>query len=307
MIHPPVASVVNAGPAFNEPAVMTALEIGHWLLIGAGAVVLAVLIVRWLGSGKSIWRPAPMREMHMPFEMLLAPVIVYFLISALLYPLVASAFEPAAGQPATAPAAPENKIAAVTVNNLAIAVVAVVAYAIGRRFCSAPNRPFILGDRQYGRDVTETLLTVLVAFALCYGLLDLTTWIVRLIEPEHVFPEHGVIEAMNAPTAPTWLPVLLWLGTVVATPIAEETFFRGLLQTYLAKALPSRKLAVVLAGAAFGAAHLGQPQVVPAMIVFGMIVGTLYERRGGLLAPILAHALFNAKSMLWETLGAHAW
>jgi membrane protease YdiL (CAAX protease family) len=42
---------------------------------------------------------------------------------------------------------------------------------------------------------------------------------------------------------------------------------------------------------------------VPAIALFGLILGLLYERSGSLVGPIVAHALFNAKTMLWESLG----
>ena len=45
-----------------------------------------------------------------------------------------------------------------------------------------------------------------------------------------------------------------------------------------------------------------QPHVVLPLAVLGVLLGVLYLRTGSLLGPIVLHALFNAKTLLWETL-----
>src|SRR5262249_14178247 len=92
----------------------------------------------------------------------------------------------------------------------------------------------------------------------------------------------------------------LWCGAVIAAPIAEECFFRGLLQTALVNLLQSRWVAIGISSVAFGAVHIGQPHIVPALIFLGLLLGYAYERTGGLLAPILIHALFNLKNLIWD-------
>ncbi len=73
--------------------------------------------------------------------------------------------------------------------------------------------------------------------------------------------------------------------------IAREFFFRGILQTILFKWVKSRWMAIVAAGILFGLAHSDQPQVIPAITAFGIILGIIYERRGSLVGPIVAQRL----------------
>ncbi|MFH0981968.1 MAG: CPBP family intramembrane glutamic endopeptidase, partial [Planctomycetota bacterium] len=85
-------------------------------------------------------------------------------------------------------------------------------------------------------------------------------------------------------------------------PMAEECFFRGMLQTMLLRVLRRRWVAVLAPALLFGMAHLDQPHVVPALTLFGVILGLQYERSGALVGPIALHALFNLKTLIWEWL-----
>ena len=57
-------------------------------------------------------------------------------------------------------------------------------------------------------------------------------------------------------------------------------------------------MGILLTALIFGAVHAAQPQAVVPMILLGAILGWLYERCGGLLAPITMHVCFNLKTMI---------
>lgn len=80
---------------------------------------------------------------------------------------------------------------------------------------------------------------------------------------------------------------------VVAAPVAEEIFFRGFLFAGLRRRLgfwAGASISAVL----FGLSHAADGAVlVPLLFVFGVGAAYLYERRGSLVAPIAAHAMFN--------------
>jgi CAAX protease family protein len=78
--------------------------------------------------------------------------------------------------------------------------------------------------------------------------------------------------------------------------LGEETFFRGALQP---------EFGLVVASLAFGLVHVGPDRrylVWTAWaILAGFMFGALYEITGGLLAPILAHCVHNAVTLLlWK-------
>lgn len=104
-----------------------------------------------------------------------------------------------------------------------------------------------------------------------------------------------------------WVTAYFGLFAIVIAPVAEEFVFRGLLFPFV-KQLGFPKLAWFGVSALFALIHLNLPTFVP-LFVFALALTWLYERTDNLLAPITAHALFNATNfmmILWQTRPAHA-
>jgi membrane protease YdiL (CAAX protease family) len=90
------------------------------------------------------------------------------------------------------------------------------------------------------------------------------------------------------------------LAAIAAAPgIAEETFFRGLMQTRLAASW-GRWPAIVTASLAFGLLHLDMVQSSFAFVV-GLFLGWCAERFGGIRPTIIAHSMNNAVFVLLAT------
>jgi uncharacterized protein len=94
---------------------------------------------------------------------------------------------------------------------------------------------------------------------------------------------------------------ILFLFLAVGAPLVEELFFRGLLQRSLARRF-GPIVAVCGSAVIFGLAHFEALQL-PALILFGLVLGLLAERTGRLGPGIVAHATFNAVTVLTLTLG----
>lgn len=82
----------------------------------------------------------------------------------------------------------------------------------------------------------------------------------------------------------------------VFSGIAEEVFFRGVVQP---------EFGLVMASLAFGVLHVGPDRRYLVWTVWAILVGFLFgfmfEWTGGLLAPIVAHVLHNAVTfLLWK-------
>ena len=101
------------------------------------------------------------------------------------------------------------------------------------------------------------------------------------------------------------LPSLMLVGVaaVIVAPVAEEFFFRRVLQGWLEKAwgaIPAVGISAVL----FGLAHVGQGLAWVPLVVFGAVAGYLARQTGSIVPGIALHALFNAASLalvLWQT------
>lgn len=90
--------------------------------------------------------------------------------------------------------------------------------------------------------------------------------------------------------------IQLFVLVVIGAPLVEELFFRGLLLRALDRRV-GPLWAVGLSALAFGLAHQELLQL-PALVVFGLILGALAERTGRLGPGIFAHMAFNAVTLV---------
>jgi membrane protease YdiL (CAAX protease family) len=96
--------------------------------------------------------------------------------------------------------------------------------------------------------------------------------------------------------------VLLGVVLIVGAPVAEELFFRGLLlralQRRFAPSPHADAWAVAGSSVVFGLAHFELFQL-PALVLFGAVLGVLAVRTGRLGPGIWAHAAFNAVTVIF--------
>lgn len=88
------------------------------------------------------------------------------------------------------------------------------------------------------------------------------------------------------------LKVYLGFFAVIIAPLAEEFIFRGVLFSTLKK-LGWTKCAWLVPSLLFALIHNNAPIFLP-LLFFALALTWLYQKTGGLLAPMLAHSLFNA-------------
>jgi membrane protease YdiL (CAAX protease family) len=114
----------------------------------------------------------------------------------------------------------------------------------------------------------------------------------RYLPALHLKPEEQV-PVQTLRLASTWVDrVLLGVVTIVLAPVAEETFFRGIIYPTIKQAGFPR-LALWITSIGFAAVHKNLMVFVPLMVL-AILLTLLYEKFDNLLAPITAHALFNA-------------
>ena len=122
-------------------------------------------------------------------------------------------------------------------------------------------------------------------------LLTLAAFLDQFVEPY----SHPIIDFLQADKS-IWSVGLVIGAAVIAAPIAEEFFFRRILQGWLE--IKFGDWAVVVSAFCFGLAHLGQGLGWVPLIGFGLAAGYLARRRGTILPSIVLHALFNGLSVL---------
>jgi membrane protease YdiL (CAAX protease family) len=105
-----------------------------------------------------------------------------------------------------------------------------------------------------------------------------------------------------------WLPMLwLWLVVVVATPIGEETLFRGFLFRGWLQSPRDAWPVIVITALLFALIHVQYDWYVTGQVfVFGLLFGWMRWATGSTLLTILLHGVINLEGML-ETVVAQAW
>lgn len=98
-----------------------------------------------------------------------------------------------------------------------------------------------------------------------------------------------------------WTTVYLGVFAIVLAPVAEEFIFRGMLFPFI-KQFGFPKLAWFGVSFLFALIHADKAIFIP-LFMLALALTWLYEKTDNLLAPITAHALFNATNfvmLLWQ-------
>lgn len=111
-----------------------------------------------------------------------------------------------------------------------------------------------------------------------------------------------------APKLPPWWPLWMW-SMLLLTALPEEAAFRGVIQSAIAtwRGDHADRVAIVLAGVAFGLAHVaGGPIYVLVATLAGIGYGWIYAGTRSIGSAILAHAGLNTLHLLLFTYPALA-
>ena len=263
-------------------------------LFWIGLILVAGHAFYWLAKDRRdpLARSTP-RENSLPPEMALVPIMVFVMASWASAPLLVRLAE-----------GYSDRAAGLGTGSVGMVAATIACLGMGWQYFNRGLTGFLFGNGRIGRQAARTVAFLLMSLPVCGLVLGVTEWMFREFAPNYPMPEHGVIEALRDPEEPPWAPVTLWLGAVIVAPIAEECFFRGIVQTVVVTLWRRRWVAVLTASVLFGLAHGAQWQAVPALTALGLMLGYLYEREGALAGPILLHTLFNLKTLTWELYGA---
>ena len=273
-------------------------------LVAAGSCVLVVWIIRCIAlPGRLKLRNTPGRcnSLTMAHLVLVAVVMLFASNAAvgLLHKLLPENPTTQPGQAATQAASSPDEgllgvqvgIAAGTLRALAWLAASLVVAA--QTFRHGLFSGLGLSLRHWLCDLARAIIGYLAVLPVCVGLLLLLTYLFYIYDITPTI--HPILKHLND-LSPPWR-ILAVIGAVVLAPLAEEVFFRGLVQSFFRRALHSPRLAILLASAIFAAVHYNQPQAVPSLFVLALALGYNYERTGRLISPILIHAIFNAVNL----------
>ena len=151
----------------------------------------------------------------------------------------------------------------------------------------------------------RTGLALLIAVLFILVVLPVVLWLqyicVNLLEKLGLPPENQAAVKLLTDANSIWTVVYLGVFAIVIAPVAEEFIFRGMLFPFVRR-LGFPRLAWFGVSALFALIHFNLPTFVP-LFMLALALTWLYELTDNLLAPIAAHALFNAVNfvvLLWQ-------
>ena len=161
-------------------------------------------------------------------------------------------------------------------------------------FRNGASRGMGFNSRRWLNDSIRAVIAYLAVLPLCEILRLAAGWtiVVLLSQPERFVQQHVLLKALSTVAAP-W-QVLAIVSAVILAPLAEEVFFRGLVQSMLRRYCGNAWIAILITSALFALVHWQQLHAIPALFVLSVALGYNYERTGRLHAPILIHVFFNA-------------
>jgi membrane protease YdiL (CAAX protease family) len=173
-----------------------------------------------------------------------------------------------------------------------MAVVAVVAAALWA--CRRSFRGYLALEPLRWRDVGRGIGYGLLGYVIMGVVAVLVALLVSKLGVAGSPPALPILEMpFNAQALP--ILISLWVGMVIAAPIAEEILYRGLLYRGLAASRLGVLGAIVLTSVLFGLVHypgFGWPRVVMTGFV-GLLLGWVRWRTASTSVSIVAHATTN--------------
>jgi membrane protease YdiL (CAAX protease family) len=281
------------------------------VLVAIGSCVLAVWIIRCFA------RPSRLRMRNTPGRpnsLTIVHIIVVALLMILALNLAAGLLRQLLpGQPTTQPTQPTQpatQAATQQDEGLSDARLEIAAGAVGFVVWLAASLAVAAGTFRHGLsrglglslrhwicDLGRAIFGYLAVTPLWVGLAILFAYVFNLLNiPARIHPALQYLSAFTPP----WR-LLAVFEAVILAPLAEEVFFRGLVQSFFRRVFHSPRLAILLASAIFAGIHTNEPQAIPSLFALALALGYNYERTGRLTGPILIHAIFNAVNLaMWK-------
>lgn len=164
-------------------------------------------------------------------------------------------------------------------------------------------RHYLAGQCRLVRDCVWQILYVTVPGFVVYYLMNfLLMQVIFALDPDFYSVNDVTVQGLVAENFP-----IMFLGTVILVPIAEETLFRGLVFRGLHERSPI--LAWVVSVCLFSLVHItGYIGAYPPAKLFlcflqyipaGICLAGAYRLSGSLLSPILIHAMVNFQGMMY--------
>jgi membrane protease YdiL (CAAX protease family) len=165
-------------------------------------------------------------------------------------------------------------------------------------FTQGARRGLGLTTRRWKTDTIRGLMTGVAALPICTFLSAIVITVARWCGVQESAP-HSFLLLFADPEAGVFWRLTIVLIVVVLTPIAEESFYRGLVQSMFRRYTKMPWVSILLTSIIFAMCHWPYWTTILPLIFLAALLGYNYERTGRLLPSIIAHATFNGVQLLW--------
>ena len=150
--------------------------------------------------------------------------------------------------------------------------------------------------------IREAILETIPEFIRCFPIIWLAglLWLILLTGLKKLnildeFPPQQLLTIISSIESPLVVGLLVIFAVVLA-PFVEEIIFRGAIYRFL-KAETCVLNAQIISGSLFAAVHFNLFSFLP-LLVIGVLLARIYEKKGNILFPMVFHAYWNGFSLL---------
>ena len=219
-------------PRFNDalPLALDAsvLQSIDYVLIGIGSLILLMTLGRWAVRGvPDPLRTAPRRLNTLTPELAILPFLVWMVGSYLSDGLIA-----VINHRAAAPLVPEDlrKLLMATGGQITGSI---ACLWVGGVYFREGFVGFGFRRKGFWGDLVFAVLAIVAVIPMLFLLNEITAAVISLFQTDFQPPPHKLLQTLETPEQPAWATPVLWASAVLIAPVAEELFFRGIIQTGL--------------------------------------------------------------------------
>ncbi len=274
---------------------MQVAELANAAVIALGVILGCGFVIRLIRRGE--WRDplAGVRgTARGPSLVQLCEIVLAYVVLAVVFGLALERiFKP---DPAAEPGTQRWHLAVLADSAAKLCAAAVAVYVLYFRLA-----PPVARRRSLAGVTAVGVLAGVILIAVCTLQLSTMTILWQWINPTQRPPLHDVLVAFWQSEWGVWGQVQLFVTAVVVAATVEELLFRGLLLQTIWRYSQRAWLAIALSALAFGFMHFTQPQGILPLATMGVVLGYVRLRTGSLAACVIAHAFFNARTMVLAT------
>ena len=273
---------------------MAQLDFIQKLLAISGIIIWLIIGYDWITKSESTKLSLPVKN-KIELEHILVVIFAFLLIAGLLLQAMSSI------KLRFTPNEEINKLAQQILADM-IAKTTVLSFMIYLYIKKIEIHKNVKATNKANNFIKIALISTLLYFAIFpavnVGMFSFGIYLVRDILGISINTEHPAFRLLSSSAIGIYPKIMCLILAAIVSPVAEELFFRGLLQNWILNKTHSLLLSITLASLGFMIVHIPMYHQLPALWLLGVILGWAYWRYGTIYIPIITHIIFNTATLI---------